>query len=77
MKQVIDDIKKQTKEIEKNTFNAYELAISAMEQNYKREKFVTKCLMIIIVILLAINGFLAYQLATTTVLETSYKQGGV
>lgn len=48
-----------------------------MEKNYKRERFTVKCLLGIIAVLLAINGFLAYQFATTTVMETTTDQSGV
>ncbi len=70
MEQKIEDIKNSVEELTTETQSVYQLAIDTMEKNYKREKFTVKCLLGIIAVLLAINGFLAYQFATTTVVET-------
>lgn len=75
MKKEIDDIREQVEETRESQMNAYELAIKTMEQNYKREKFTVKCLLSIIMVLLAINGYFAYQFATTTVVETWEQDG--
>ena len=77
MKQEINDLKKDFEESKNNIDNVYEFAIRQVEQNYKREKFIVKILSLFILILLFINGFLAYQFVTTTVEETvEYKQNG-
>ena len=77
MKQEINDLKKDFAESKNNIDNVYEFAIRQVEQNYKREKFIVKILSLFILILLFINGFLAYQFVTTTVEETvEYKQNG-
>lgn len=77
MKQAINDLKNDLEENKNNIDNVYEFAIRQVEQNYKREKFIVKILSLFILILLLINGFLVYQFATTTVLETvEYTQDG-
>ena len=77
MKQEINDLKKDFAESKNNIDNVYEFAIRQVEQNYKREKFIVKILSLFILILLFINGFLAYQFVTTTVVETvDYTQSG-
>lgn len=70
MQDKINEIKNNVKDLTKETESLYKLAIDTMEKNYKRERFTVKCLLGIIAVLLAINGFLAYQFATTTVVET-------
>lgn len=75
MKKEIESIRNEVEEAKESQVNAYELAIRTIEQNYKREKFTVKCLLAIIIILLAINGYLAYQFATTTVVETWEQDG--
>lgn len=71
MKKEIETIRNEVEEAKESQVNAYELAIRTIEQNYKREKFMVKLMFVIILILLAIDGFLAYQFATTTVVETT------
>lgn len=75
MKKEIESIRNEVEEAKESQVNAYELAIRTIEQNYKREKFTVKCLLAIIIILLAINGYLAYRFATTTVVETWEQDG--
>ena len=69
MSNQFEEVREDIEEINKKQMNAYELAIHTMEQNYKREKFIVKILVSIIVILLAINGYFAYVFTTTTVIE--------
>lgn len=64
-----EEVREDIEEMNKKQMNAYELAIHTMEQNYKREKFIVKILVAIIMILLAINGYFAYVFTTTTVVE--------
>ena len=70
MQDKINEIKNNVKDLTKETESLYKLAIDTMEKNYKRERFTVKCLLGIIAVLLVINGFMAYQFATTTVMET-------
>jgi|GEM_PF-6213608 hypothetical protein len=77
MQDKINEIKNDVEDLTKETESLYKLAIDTMEKNYKRERFTVKCLLGIIAVLLAINGFLAYQFATTTVMETTTDQSGV
>lgn len=67
----LQNIRDEFEEVKQSQNNAYELAIHTMEQNYKREKFITKMLLVIILLLLAINAYFAYQFTTTTVVETT------
>lgn len=71
MKNELEDIKNEVEKTIKEQNSAYQLAISAMDKNYKREKFIVKILFVIILGLLAINGYFAYVFTTTTVLETT------
>lgn len=70
MEEKFNEIKENIQEVNNEMESVYKLAIDTMEKNYKRERFTVKCLLAIIVALLAINGFLAYQFVTTTVVET-------
>ena len=77
MSNQFEEVREDIEEMNKKQMNAYELAIHTMEQNYKREKFIVKILVSIIVILLAINGYFAYVFTTTTVIEeTTWSQEG-
>lgn len=67
----VQNIRDEFEEVKQSQNNAYELAIHTMEQNYKREKFITKVLLVIILVLLAINAYFAYVYTTTTVVETT------
>lgn len=49
----------------------------SLEHSNRRHTVVIRYLVGIIAILLAINGFFAYQFATTTVSETTTEQSGV
>ena len=69
MSNQFEEVREDIEEMNKKQMNAYELAIHTMEQNYKREKFIVKILVSIIMILLAINGYFAYVFTTTTVEE--------
>lgn len=71
MSNQFEEVREDIEEMNKKQMNAYELAIHTMEQNYKREKFIVKILVSIIVILLAINGYFAYVFTTTIVMETT------
>lgn len=73
----LDEIKEEIKKTKGETLNAYDLAIKTIEQNYKREKFMIKCLLAIILILLMINGYFAYVFTTTSVVETTTEQEGI
>lgn len=70
MSNQFEEVREDIEEMNKKQMNAYELAIHTMEQNYKREKFIVKILVAIIMILLAINGYFAYVFTTTIVEET-------
>lgn len=72
----VENIREEFEEVKQSHNNAYELAIHTMEQNYKREKFITKVLLVIILVLLAINAYFAYVFTTTTVVETTQEQDG-
>ena len=63
----VQNIRDEFEEVKQSQSNAYELAIHTLEQNYKREKFITKVLLVIILVLLAINAYFAYVFTTTTV----------
>lgn len=77
MSNQFEEVREDIEEMNKKQMNAYELAIHTMEQNYKREKFIVKILVAIIMILLAINGYFAYVFTTTTVVEeTTWSQEG-
>ncbi len=71
MNKEVEFIKEDVEAVKQSHNNAYELAIHTMEQNYKREKFITKVLLVIILVLLAINAYFAYVFTTTTVVETT------
>lgn len=71
MNNEVENIRDEFEEVKQSQNNAYELAIHTMEQNYKREKFITKVLLVIILVLLAINAYFAYVYTTTTVVETT------
>ena len=71
MSNQFEEVREDIEEMNKKQMNAYELAIHTMEQNYKREKFIVKILVSIIMILLAINGYFAYVFTTTIVMETT------
>lgn len=71
----VENIRDEFEEVKQSQNNAYELAIHTMEQNYKREKFITKMLLVIILVLLAINAYFAYVFTTTTVVETWTQEG--
>ena len=43
----------------------------SLDNSNRRHNMVIRCLMVIIVILLAINGYFAYQFTNTTVMETT------
>ena len=80
MKQAINDLKNDLEENRNNIDNVYEFAIRQVEQNYKREKFIVRILASIIAVLLAINGYMAYQIANgeytiTTTTETTSQDG--
>lgn len=77
MQDKIKEIKNDVEDLTKETESIYKLAIDTMEKNYKRERFTVKCLLGIIAALLVINGFMAYQFATTTIAETTTEQSGV
>lgn len=64
----VQNIREEFEEVKQSQNNAYELAIHTMEQNYKREKFITKVLLVIILVLLAINAYFAYVFTTTFVI---------
>ena len=70
MSNQFEEVREDIEEMNKKQINAYELATHTMEQNYKREKFIVKILVSIIMILLAINGYFAYVFTTTIVEET-------
>ena len=70
MEEKFNEIKENIQEVNDEMESGYILAVDTMEKNYKRERFTVKCLLAIIAALLAINGFLAYQFVTTTVVET-------
>lgn len=77
MNKEVEDIRKEVEESKRSQSNAYELAIQTLEQNYKREKFIVRILLAIILILLAINAYFAYVFTTTTVVEeTVWTQDG-
>lgn len=77
MNNEVENIRDEFEEVKQSQNNAYELAIHTMEQNYKREKFITKVLLVIILVLLAINAYFAYVFTTTTVVEeTTWTQDG-
>lgn len=76
MNKEVEFIKEDVKAVKQSRNNAYELAIHTMEQNYKREKFITKVLLVIILVLLAINAYFAYVYTTSTVVETTQEQDG-
>lgn len=71
MNNEVENIRDEFEEVKQSQSNAYELAIHTLEQNYKREKFITKVLLVIILVLLAINAYFAYVYTTTTVVETT------
>lgn len=71
MEEKIKDLKKESKEIQKEVNNVYEFAINQVEKNYKRERFIIKILLFIITALLLINGYFAYIFTNTTVAETT------
>ena len=71
MKKQIEEVREDIEEVNKKQMNAYELAIRTLEQNNKRERFIVRILLVIILILLGINAYFAYVFTTTTVVETT------
>lgn len=70
---------KTSKKLKKRQAGAYEIAIKTMAQNYEREKRMVRILFVIILALLAINAYFAYQFTTTSVMtteETTTEQNG-
>ena len=77
MKKQIEEVREDIEEVNKKQMNAYELAIHTLEQNNKRERFIVRILLVIILILLGINAYFAYVFTTTTVVEeTTWTQDG-
>lgn len=77
MKKQIEEVREDIEEVNKKQMNAYELAIHTLEQNNKRERFIVRILLVIILILLGINAYFAYVFTTTTVVEeTTLTQDG-
>ena len=78
MKRQIDDIRKEVNEMEKELEN-YDTTMVLLEKSLdnsnRRHNMVIRCLMVIIVILLAINGYFAYMFTTTTVMEATEQEG--
>lgn len=75
MKNQIDEVREDIEEINKKQMNAYELAIHTLEQNNKRERFIVRILLVIILILLGINAYFAYVFTTITVVEETSMEG--
>lgn len=77
MKNQIEEVREDIEEVNKKQMNAYELAINTLEQNNKRERFIVRILLVIILILLGINAYFSYVFTTTTVAEeTTWTQDG-
>lgn len=80
MNKEVEHIREDVEEVKESQKNAYELAIYTLEQNSKRERFIIKILVAIIIALLAINAYFAYVFTTTTVVtteETTTEQSGL
>lgn len=78
MKEKIEEIKKDKEEIfelGEKIDNSFEFMSKQMERNYQREKFHSKILFIIIIVLLLIIGYDSYMDANSTVMETSEQEG--
>lgn len=74
MSSTISENKKDLDDIRKNQENVYEFAIKQVEHNYKRERFIVKILTLIILLLLAINGYQSYKLSTLVVETSTYTE---
>lgn len=74
MEKKLEEAKREFKELEKEVYSVYDMALNAIEKNYKREQQMVKYLMCIIATLLVINGYFAYMFVTTSVVE--YTQEG-
>lgn len=74
MKKQIEEIRKEVKEMEKELENqdtTMVLLEKSLDNSNRRHNMVIRCLMVIIVILLVINGYFAYKFTNTTVMETT------
>lgn len=76
IRQVRKEVSKLNEEL-KEKDHAMQLLEKSLDHSNKRHTVVIRYLVGIIGVLLAINGFLGYQFATTTVLETNTEQSGV
>lgn len=78
MKKQIEEIRKEVNEMEKELENqdtTMVLLEKSLDNSNRRHNMVIRCLMVIIVILLAINGYFAYIFTTTIVMETTEQEG--
>ena len=71
MEELMKDIEKDLNETNQEMRNVYDLTLKIMEKKDNLSKFIIRCFLVITVILLLINGYLGYTLATTTVLDTN------
>ena len=74
----MEEIKKQIETVEEHTEDVYQLAIKTLDRNYKRERFMIKCLLAIIVALIAVLFYFGYVFKTTkgTYNSNNTVQGG-
>ena len=70
----VENIRDEFEEVKQSQKNAYELAIYTLEQNNKRERFIIKILVAIIIALLAINAYWAYLWSDTEWIETTMEE---
>ena len=61
----MEEIKKQIETVEEHTEDVYQLAIKTLDRNYKRERFMIKCLLAIISALIVVLVWFGYIIYST------------
>lgn len=73
----MEEIKKQIENVEEHTEDVYQLAIKTLDRNYKRERFMIKCLLAIISALIVVLVWFGYIIYTTKNITNTTTQDGV
>lgn len=71
MKKQIEEVREDIEEVKKDQIDAYKVAIKAMEQTAKRERFHAKIYLVIILVLLGVIAYDTYQDSQIGYIETT------
>lgn len=77
MEKKIAEIKNEVNQLEEHTEDVYQLAIRTLDRNYKRERFMIKCLLGIIAALIFVLLYFGYIIYTTKCITNTTTQDGV